>query len=77
MNKKSQNPLSRRNVVLGGAAAIAGSATVFAQSKTEAVEPNVVVQLPSSGMLEGKVALVTGAARGIGRAIAKHSSYTN
>jgi NAD(P)-dependent dehydrogenase (short-subunit alcohol dehydrogenase family) len=72
MNSKSQNPLSRRNVVLGGAAAIAGSATVLTQSKnTEAVEPNTIAQNASeSGMLEGKVALVTGAARGIGRAIA-------
>ena len=71
MNKKSQNPLSRRNVVLGGAAAIAGSATVFARSKdSEAVEPNAVAQSSSSGILAGKVALVTGAARAIGRACA-------
>jgi NAD(P)-dependent dehydrogenase (short-subunit alcohol dehydrogenase family) len=80
MNQKSQNPLSRRNVVLGGAAAvtgvaasqIAGSATVLTQSKnTEAVEPNTIAQNSSeSRMLEGKVAFVTGAARGIGRAIA-------
>ena len=71
MNKKSQNPLSRRNVVLGGAAAIAGSATVFAQSnKTEAVEPQSVAQSSSTGMLSGKVAVVTGAARAIGRACA-------
>ena len=70
-DKKSQNPLTRRNVVLGGAAAIAGSATVFARSKNvEAVERNAVAQSSSSGMLTGKVALVTGAARGIGRAIA-------
>ena len=70
MNKKSQNPLSRRNVVLGGAAAIAGSA-IFAQSKdSEAVEPNAVAQSSSSGILAGKVALVTGAARAIGRACA-------
>ena len=71
MNKKSQNPLSRRNVVLGGAAAIAGSATVFARSKdSEAVEPNAIAQSSPSGMLAGKVALVTGAARAIGRACA-------
>ena len=71
MNKKSQNPLSRRNVVLGGAAAIAGSATVFAQSnKTEAVEPQSVAQSSSTGMLSDKVAVVTGAARAIGRACA-------
>ena len=71
MNKKSQNPLSRRNVVLGGAAAIAGSATVFARSKdSEAVEPNAVAQSSPSGMLASKVALVTGAARAIGRACA-------
>ncbi|MBE9046322.1 mycofactocin-coupled SDR family oxidoreductase [Pleurocapsales cyanobacterium LEGE 10410] len=69
-DKKFQNPLTRRNVVLGGAAGIAGAA-VFAQSqKTEAAEPTTVAQNSSSGMLEGKVALVTGAARGIGRATA-------
>jgi NADP-dependent 3-hydroxy acid dehydrogenase YdfG len=71
MNSKSQNPLSRRNVVLGGAAAIAGSATVFQSKQTEAVKPNTIAQNSSeSGMLAGKVAFVTGAARGIGRAIA-------
>ena len=71
MNQKSQNPLTRRNIVLGGAAAIAGSATVFAQSnKTEAVEPQSVAQSSSTGMLSGKVAVVTGAARAIGRACA-------
>ena len=57
--------------MLGGAAAMAGAATVFTQSpKTEAVEPTTVAQQSQSGMLEGKVAFVTGAARGIGRAIA-------
>ena len=70
-DKKSQNPLRRRNVVLGGAAAIAGSATVFTRSKnSEAVESNAVAQSSNSGVLAGKVALVTGAARAIGRACA-------
>ena len=69
-DKKSQNPLTRRGVVLGGAAAMAGAATVFTQSQVEAVKPTTVAQQSQSGMLEGKVAFVTGAARGIGRACA-------
>ncbi|MGL5942419.1 MAG: hypothetical protein ACRC2S_18985 [Waterburya sp.] len=32
-DQKSQNPFNRRNIVLGGAAAIAGLATVFAKSE--------------------------------------------
>ena len=69
-DKKNQNPLSRRNVVLGGAAAIAGSAIIAQSKNSEAVEPNTVAQSSDSGMLAGKVALVTGAARAIGRACA-------
>ena len=62
---------SRRRAIGIGAAGMAGAATVFAQSsKTDAVESQTVAQNSSSRILEGKVALVTGAARGIGKAIA-------
>ena len=63
----------RKAISLGaaGAVGVAGAATAFTQSKdSETVEPTTVAQSSDSGMLEGKVALVTGAARGIGRAIA-------
>lgn len=70
-NGRTGNGLTRRRVLAGGAAlaslAIAGDrmsmtdAEVAAQDSTSA---------PASGPLEGEVALVTGAARGIGRAIA-------
>ena len=66
--------LSRRKAIsLGAAGAVgaAGATTAFTQSRnSEAVEPTTIAQSSGSGMLEGKVALVTGAARGIGRAIA-------
>ena len=73
-DKKSGNSFTRRGVVLGGTAAIAGATSVFAQSKSvKAQEPISIAQNQSqsrNNILEGKVALVTGAARGIGRAIA-------
>lgn len=72
-DKKFQNPLTRRNVVLGGAAAMAGVAAsipkqepVIAQQSSESSQE----QQTLGRRLEGKVAIVTGAARSIGRACA-------
>ena len=72
MNDKSQNSLSRRNIVLGGAAAVAGVAAsihqtqpVNAQSSESSQEQPILDK-----RLQGKVAIVTGAARAIGRACA-------
>ncbi|MEO0837137.1 MAG: hypothetical protein AAFY16_14495 [Cyanobacteria bacterium J06642_3] len=70
-DKKSQNPLTRRGVVLGGAAAMAGvAAAIPKQEPVVAQEASDSRQQISARRLEGKVAVVPGAARAIGRACA-------
>ena len=68
---------SRRGIIKGAALAATGmaigkglssSTPVVAQTSTE---PRPLVQPSGTGLLSGKVALVTGAARGIGRAISE------
>ena len=72
MNQKSQNPFTRRNVVLGGAAAVAGVAASINQSQPVNAQSSESSQQQEiySKRLQGKVAIVTGAARAIGRACA-------
>lgn len=71
--KKPQNPLSRRNVVLGGAAAVAGVAASIPRSQSaiaqNSSDSDLEQQIPGKKS-SGKVAIVTGAARAIGRACA-------
>lgn len=72
-NPLNQSSLSRRGLILSGGAAIASS-TVAAVANTDAkaeTESTAIAQTtPVTGFLNGQVALVTGAARGIGQAIA-------
>ena len=70
MNKKSQNPFTRRNVVLGGAAAVAGVAAAIPKEPVIAQQASESQQPILTRSKTGKVAVVTGAARAIGRACA-------
>lgn len=69
----SKQSITRRSIVVGGSAALASVAAAgVSQSKTATAQSSPIVaqnrSVPSE--LDGKVAFVTGAARGIGRAIA-------
>ena len=69
----SQQSISRRGLVIGGSAAITSvAAAAVAKSDLSTVQPSLTTAQTrsTSGELSGKVAFVTGAARGIGRAIA-------
>lgn len=61
----SKRAVSRRKVVVSGSAAVAGAAAVSIHTPE-----SVTAQQPSAKNLQGKVAIVTGAARAIGRACA-------
>ena len=73
MNPDSFDPLvsndpSRRDVLKKGAAAMAGLSLAAVARSASGAESESATEKP--GRLKGKVAVVTGAARGIGRAIA-------
>lgn len=64
------NSITRRGVVIGGTAAIATTAASALHQPEPAIAQQPAPQKPQSGRLAGKVALATGAARGIGRSTA-------
>lgn len=68
----SEQSITRRGLVMGGSAALAGvAAAAVSESNPVTAEPSPTVaqRTPTSGELNKKVAFITGAARGIGRAI--------
>ena len=67
----SSSPLqTRRDALRQGAAVVAGLGLAGALHPASAAEPSPAPATDKPGRLKGKVAVVTGAARGIGRAIA-------
>jgi len=65
------NSLTRRGVVISGAAALASTAAIAIQRPDQAIaQQSENTLLPVTRRLNGKIAIVTGAARGIGRACA-------
>jgi SDR family mycofactocin-dependent oxidoreductase len=72
--KGSTNPIKRREMILGGATALAGVATAgcasLAQTSMQPQQEKELNERTATGKLKGKVVVITGAARGIGRATA-------
>ncbi len=67
----SRQSITRRGIMVGGSAAIAGAAASVQSPHAIAQSSPTLAQNPvAAGELNDRVALVTGAARGIGRAIA-------
>lgn len=68
--KKIPASIARRSIVIGGTAAITGAAIASQINRSTAQPSEQAQNRQPSGRLAGKVAIVTGAARGIGRATA-------
>lgn len=74
-SKKLTKRLSRRRIMLGGSAGLAGIATVIAagrvQANTQQPVPPETGRANPSGRFANKVVLITGATSGIGEATAR------